>query len=148
MKKIITNNDKLLDILTDCGINLTCDDNIDIILPDEDARRIEDIIEEHAPAAEFDYVIADVNRLADVKEFVDGAELKKRFSYDVDAKRWFFVVETEQAPSAETMKRLYDMDMRVAYELHADAERGRYNVYTINHKEEIDYEWTDDTPIK
>ena len=147
MKKIITSNDKLLDILTDCGINLTCDENMDVLLTDEDAQKVEDIIEEHAPAAEFDYVIADVNRLADVAEFVDGAELKKRFSYEVDDKRWFFVLETEQAPSVETMKRLYDMDMRVAYELHADAERGRHTVYTINHKEEIDYEWTDGTPM-
>ena len=57
MKKITTSNDKLLDILTDCGINLTCDENMDVLMTDEDARKVEDIIEEHAPAAEFDYTI-------------------------------------------------------------------------------------------
>lgn len=148
MKKIITSNETLLDILTDCGINLQCDENMDVIMTDEDARKVADIIEEYAPAAEFDYTIENVNKLADVLNIVEGAEISKHFSYEVDAHRWFFVVETSQAPSAEVMKQLYDMDMRVTYELYASAERGRYTMYVINHKEEIDYEWTDDTPIK
>lgn len=79
MKKIITSNDKLLDILTDCGINVTCDENMDIFLTDEDARRIEDIIEEHAPAAEFDYTIEDYDACSweEIREAIDTCfELK------------------------------------------------------------------------
>ena len=57
MKKIITSNETLLEILTDCGINLQCDDNMDFIMTDEDSSKVADIIEEHAPAAEFDYTI-------------------------------------------------------------------------------------------
>ena len=147
MKKIITSNDTLLEILTENGINLECDENMDIVIPDEDARKVADIIEEYAPAAEFDYTIENVNKLADILDMVEGAELRKTFSYEVDAKRWFFIVQTSQAPSAEVMKELYDMNMRVSYELYASADRGRYTMYVINHKEEIDYEWTDETPL-
>lgn len=147
MKKIITSNDTLLEILTENGINLECDENMDIVIPDEDARKVADIIEEYAPAAEFDYMIENVNKLADILDMVEGAELRKTFSYEVDAKRWFFIVQTSQAPGAEVMKELYDMNMRVSYELYASADRGRYTMYVINHKEEIDYEWTDETPL-
>lgn len=147
MKKIITSNETLLEILTENGINLECDENMDIVITDEDARKVADIIEEYAPAAEFDYTIENVNKLADILDIVEGAELRKTFSYEVDAKRWFFMVQTSKAPSEEVMKKLYDMDMRVTYELYASAERGRYTMFVINHKEEIDYEWTDGNPM-
>ena len=147
MKKIITSNETLLEILTENGINLECDENMDIVITDEDARKVADIIEEYAPAAEFDYTIENVNKLADILDIVEGAELRKTFSYEVDAKRWFFMVQTSKAPSEEVMKKLYDMDMRVTYELYASAERGRYTMFVINHKEEIDYEWTVGNPM-
>lgn len=147
MKKIITSNETLLEILTENGVNLECDENMDILISDEDATKVADIIKEYAPAAEFDYTIENVNKLADILDIVEGAELRKTFSYEVDAKRWFFIVQTSKAPSAEVMKKLYDMDMRVSYELYASAERGRYTMFVINHKEEIDYEWTDGNPM-
>ena len=62
MKKIITSNETLLEILTDCGINLQCDDNMDVIMTDEDARKVADIVEEYAPAAEFDYTIENLKQ--------------------------------------------------------------------------------------
>ena len=77
MKKIITGNETLLEIFTDNGINFQCDDNMDVIMTDEDARKVADIIEEYAPAAEFDYTIENVNKLADVLNIVEGAEISK-----------------------------------------------------------------------
>lgn len=91
--------------------------------------------------------VKNVSTMTEVLNIVEGAEINKRFSYEVDAHRWFFVVETSQAPSAEVMKKLYDMDMRVTYELYASAEKGRYMKYVINHRDEIDYEWTNGAPL-
>ena len=147
MKKIITGNETLLEIFTDNGINFQCDDNMDLIMTDEDARKVTGIVEKYAPAAEFDYIIEGADKLTDVLNIVEGAEINKRFSYEVDAHRWFFVVETSEAPNAEAMKKLYDMDMRVTYELYASAEKGRYMKYVINHRDKIDYEWTDGAPL-
>lgn len=56
-RKYEKDNDKLLDILTDNGINLQCDENMNIVISDEDARKVEDIVEKDAPAAEFDYTL-------------------------------------------------------------------------------------------
>ena len=55
MKTIWINNDALKEILVENGIMLTCDENMQILVSDEDAECIPAIVEEFAPAASLDY---------------------------------------------------------------------------------------------
>ena len=57
MKQIITDNAELLEVLEANGINIICNDNMEMMITDEDAIRIDAIVEEKAPAAFADYVI-------------------------------------------------------------------------------------------
>ena len=57
MKQIITDNAELLEVLTANGINIICNDNMEMMITDADAIRINAIIAEKAPAAFADYVI-------------------------------------------------------------------------------------------
>lgn len=59
MKKINTDNQELLEILAEKGIEIICDENMEMILTDADAEKIEDIVEEFAPAARDDYFISE-----------------------------------------------------------------------------------------
>lgn len=60
MKKIITDNKELLEVLTDNGINITCSDSMAMLITDDDAARIDKLVEEFAPAAEYDYTIEEL----------------------------------------------------------------------------------------
>ena len=57
MKEIITDNAELLEVLTANGINIICNDNMEMMITDADAIRIDAIVAEKAPAAFADYVI-------------------------------------------------------------------------------------------
>ena len=57
MKQIITDNAELLEVLTVNGINIICNDNMEMMITDADAIRIDAIVAEKAPAAFADYVI-------------------------------------------------------------------------------------------
>ena len=57
MKQIITDNAELLEVLEANGINIICDDNMEMMITDADAIRIDAIVAEKAPAAFADYVI-------------------------------------------------------------------------------------------
>ena len=57
MKQIITDNTELLEVLTANGINIICDDNMQMMVTDTDAKRIDAIVAEKAPAAFADYII-------------------------------------------------------------------------------------------
>ena len=57
MKQIITDNAELLEVLTTNGINIICNDEMQMMITDTDAARIDAIIAEKAPAAFADYVI-------------------------------------------------------------------------------------------
>ena len=57
MKQIITDNAELLEVLEANGINIICNDNMEMMITDADAIRIDAIIAEKAPAAFADYVI-------------------------------------------------------------------------------------------
>lgn len=59
MKKIWFNNPKLAELLTENGINLLVNENMEVILSDDDANRIENLIKQIAPAAILDYGIED-----------------------------------------------------------------------------------------
>ena len=60
MKQIITSNSELLEVLAENGINIICDDQMRMTLSDEDAARVETIVEQFAPAAFYDYAIYDI----------------------------------------------------------------------------------------
>ena len=60
MKQIITNNAELLEVLAENGINIICDDQMRMTLSDEDAARVETLVEQFAPAAYCDYTIYDI----------------------------------------------------------------------------------------
>lgn len=60
MKTLYCTNSELLDILVANGINLVCNENMQIVVSEEDANKIETIVEELAPAALQDYVIEDI----------------------------------------------------------------------------------------
>ena len=57
MKQIITDNAELLEVLTANGINIICNDDMEMMVTDADAARIDAIVTEKAPAAFADYVI-------------------------------------------------------------------------------------------
>ena len=57
MKQIITDNAELLEVLTANGINIICNDEMQMMVTDADAIRINEIVTEKAPAAFADYVI-------------------------------------------------------------------------------------------
>lgn len=78
--------------------------------------------------------------LKEIATLVNGRAVKV-FDYNVSKDKQFIAVETEVAPSPEAMKVIYDNDMRVSYDLYASAEKGRYCMYVINHKEIKNYEW-------
>ena len=55
MKTIWINNDALKEVLVENGIELICNENMQIQVSDEDAERIPAIVQEFAPAAADDY---------------------------------------------------------------------------------------------
>lgn len=57
MKTYYSNNSELNEILVANGINLICDDNMQVKISDEDAERVPAIVAEFAPAASGDYTI-------------------------------------------------------------------------------------------
>ena len=57
MKRITTNNSELLDVLVENGIEIVCNENMEMVVSDEDADKIQDIVSIYAPAASDDYVI-------------------------------------------------------------------------------------------
>ena len=63
MKQIITNNNELLEVLAEKGINIICDDQMRMTLSDEDAERLDKVVEEFAPAAACDYTVANIDRI-------------------------------------------------------------------------------------
>lgn len=57
MKNIITTNSELLEVLASNGIVITCNENMEMQVTDEDAARIPGIVAAYAPAAAMDYTI-------------------------------------------------------------------------------------------
>ena len=57
MKQIITDNAELLEVITANGINIICNDEMQMMITNADAARIDAIVTEKAPAAFADYVI-------------------------------------------------------------------------------------------
>lgn len=63
MKIIHTTNQELLEVLQENGINVMCNENMDMIISDEEAARIDDVVKEFAPASLMDYAIENVDAL-------------------------------------------------------------------------------------
>ena len=57
MKQIVTDNIELLEVLEANGINIICSEDMEMMVTDTDAIRINAIVAEKAPAAFADYVI-------------------------------------------------------------------------------------------
>lgn len=57
MKRITTNNSELLEVLVENGIEIVCNENMEMVVSDEDADKIQDIVRIYAPAASDDYVV-------------------------------------------------------------------------------------------
>ena len=57
MKQIVTDNTELLEVLEANGINISCNDEMQMMITNADAARIDAIVTEKAPAAFADYVI-------------------------------------------------------------------------------------------
>ena len=57
MKQIVTDNTRILEVLTANGISIICSDDMKMMVTDADAIRIDAIVAEKAPAAFADYVI-------------------------------------------------------------------------------------------
>ena len=60
MKILYCNNREVLEILENNGINMICNENMQIEISDEDSEKIDSIVNELAPAAFGDYVIEDI----------------------------------------------------------------------------------------
>lgn len=62
MKQIITTNNELLEILIGNGIDIICDlEKMRMVLSNEDAERVDKVVEEFAPAAYCDYTVTDID---------------------------------------------------------------------------------------
>lgn len=57
MKKVITNNQELLDVLTQHNVTLICSEQMDILINDNQEQEIMDIVQQYAPAAAGDIYI-------------------------------------------------------------------------------------------
>lgn len=57
MKTIVTSNQELLEVLEEQGISITCNEDMQMVVSDEDAELIPGVVEQYAPAASMDYVI-------------------------------------------------------------------------------------------
>ena len=57
MKEIVTENTELLEVLVANGINIICSDDMEMMVTDTDATRIDAIVKDKAPAAFADYII-------------------------------------------------------------------------------------------
>ena len=57
MKEIVTDNAELLEVLEANGIRIICNDEMQMMITDTDATRIDAIVAEKAPAAFADYII-------------------------------------------------------------------------------------------
>ena len=57
MKTIYTDNSKLLEILVANGINITCNDKMEMVVSDTNAIKIDAIVAKYAPAAFSDYMV-------------------------------------------------------------------------------------------
>ena len=62
MKRIETSNRELLQVLTDNGISIICNNDMQMIVSDEDASKIDNIVSRLAPAATYDYVLTDIKK--------------------------------------------------------------------------------------
>lgn len=60
MKQIFTDNNELLEVLVENGIDIICDDQMRMTISDEDAERLDKVVEELAPAAYCDYTVEDI----------------------------------------------------------------------------------------
>lgn len=60
MKTLYCENSELLEILGNNGIEMIRDENMRIEISDEDAEKIDSIVNELAPAASGDYAIEDI----------------------------------------------------------------------------------------
>lgn len=87
MKTIFTSNQELLEVLYEHGINIIFDENMNMVMDDEDAERIDSIVQEFAPAALCDYCIeededaqrpASINTLEQLVEYMNSDEYNKR----------------------------------------------------------------------
>lgn len=59
MKILFTSNSELLEVLQNHGISMVCNEDMQIIISDEDAERIDGIVKDFAPAALMDYSLED-----------------------------------------------------------------------------------------
>lgn len=62
MRKFHSDNEMLMQTLIDKGIELTCNENMEIIISDEDADRIMDMVPALCPAAMGDYSIEPLDK--------------------------------------------------------------------------------------
>lgn len=60
MKQIISRNNKLLEVLIENGINIKCNEKMQMVIPDDCVERIESIVNEFAHSAADDYTIEDL----------------------------------------------------------------------------------------
>ena len=57
MKTIYTENSELKEILVTKGINIVCNNQIEMVVSDADAIKIDAIVAKYAPAAFSDYMV-------------------------------------------------------------------------------------------
>ena len=57
MKTIYTDNSKLLEILVANGINITCNNKMEMVVSNTDAIKIDAIVAKYAPSAFSDYMV-------------------------------------------------------------------------------------------
>lgn len=63
MKILFTRNNELLEVLQNHGIDMTCNEDMQITISDGDAERIDGIMKDFAPAALMDYSLEDYEQI-------------------------------------------------------------------------------------
>ena len=81
-------------------------------------------------------------KLEELVPYIEGGKLCTEFDYEVDKKRHFKSICTDVLPDINTMRLIYDCQMRVQVELELTI-KGNKITYSINHLRLSDYEWVE-----
>lgn len=112
MKQIITDNRELIEVLSSY-ISIECDAEMRMVMSDEDALRVEDLVRQYAMYAQHDYCIADITSLEDIA-YENGLEYVTTCSKGNNgypSNLMGAIIGFESIEDARELARKYDLDI-------------------------------------
>lgn len=129
MKKIITDNSELLELLSN-HISIECDSDMRMVMTNEDASKVDGIVRQHAPYALHDYSITDITSLEDIA-YENGLEYVTtcaKGNNGYPSNLMGAIIGLENIEEARDLARIYNLDIIYLHK------RDGWNMY-----ERIDY---------